>query len=219
MHFAVLGLGLGGEAEARLGLRPPPETSAAARRPTSGPCLKPWPDPPPTSTTLGIAGWRSIRKSPFELFSYWQTRRSVSGAPFSSGKRRSRKAMTSSSAARVGSRDWVSGSTATPCLSWANLTPRGLEVGKAVIHVAVVEVGPAGHGVGQEAAVALGRGEVEDLLPGGEDAAAEQVREIAWAAMGPARKRRRRLRMSTRCRAEPTSADRCAGGAWASSCR
>ena len=41
--------------------------------------MKPWPDPPPTNQTLSWPGRRSIRKSPFELFSYWQTRAWISG--------------------------------------------------------------------------------------------------------------------------------------------
>jgi hypothetical protein len=61
-------------------------TRSAAYRPTAGPCLKPCPDPAPTSTTFSNSGWRSISRSPFELFSYWQTRVSTSGAA-SAGKR------------------------------------------------------------------------------------------------------------------------------------
>src|SRR5262249_7209198 len=53
--------------------------------PIAGPCLKPWPDPPPASQTLSNPGWRSIRKSPFHVFSYWQTRVSTTGAPAKSG--------------------------------------------------------------------------------------------------------------------------------------
>jgi hypothetical protein len=56
--------------------------------------------------------------------------RMVSGAFLSNGKRRSRNAMISSSAALVGWRDCVSGSTSTPCASWANLTPRPSRSGK-----------------------------------------------------------------------------------------
>ena len=48
----------------------------------------------------------------------------------SSGKRRSRKAMILASADRVGSRDWVSGSTTVPCVSWANFEPRPSRSGK-----------------------------------------------------------------------------------------
>jgi len=56
---------------------------------TAGPCLKPWPEPPPTNQTFSIPGCRSIRKSPLEVFSYWQTRVSTIGASFKAGNRRS----------------------------------------------------------------------------------------------------------------------------------
>src|SRR5262249_17397920 len=82
---------LGGQREARLG--GPERSEQRARRvvATAGPCLKPWPEPPPTSQTFSNSGWRSMRKSPFEVFSYWQTRLSTSGAWASAGKRRTRK--------------------------------------------------------------------------------------------------------------------------------
>jgi hypothetical protein len=35
---------------------PPPSTSRATSSPTAGPCLKPWPDPPPTSHAFAAAG-------------------------------------------------------------------------------------------------------------------------------------------------------------------
>src|ERR1700674_5263064 len=42
--------------------------------PKAGPCLNPCPEPPPTNQTFSIPGCWSIRKSPFEVFSYWHTR-------------------------------------------------------------------------------------------------------------------------------------------------
>src|SRR5262245_59845550 len=39
-------------------------TRAATYSPNAGPCLNPWPEPPPASQTLSKSGWRSIRKSP-----------------------------------------------------------------------------------------------------------------------------------------------------------
>ena len=62
-----------------------------------------------------------------------------------------------------------------PVLVMGELDPAAFEIGEAVIHVAFVEIGPAGHGFGEKAAIALGRREVEDFLPGGEDAVAKQV--------------------------------------------
>src|SRR6185369_16527493 len=40
----------------------------ATYSPTKGPCLNPWPEPPPTSQTLSNCGCLSIRKSPLEVF-------------------------------------------------------------------------------------------------------------------------------------------------------
>src|SRR6476659_4157206 len=51
------------------------------------------------------------------------------------------------------------------------------EIGEAVEHVAVVEIGPAGHGTRREALVAGRRREKEDLLPGGDDPLADHVGE------------------------------------------
>ena len=51
-----------------------------------------------------MSGWKSIRKWPFELFSYWQTSAPESGVPLIKGKRRSRNATTSASADSLGSR-------------------------------------------------------------------------------------------------------------------
>ena len=57
------------------------------------------------------------------------------------------------------------------------LDPAALEVGKAVIQIAAVEVGPAGHRGAGETRVAGGRGEEEHLLPRGEDAVGEELGE------------------------------------------
>src|SRR5258708_13284473 len=64
-----------------------PSTCPATYSPTAGPCLNPCPDPPPTNHTLLNSGCRSIKKSPFELFSYWHTPVSVIGPPSSPGNR------------------------------------------------------------------------------------------------------------------------------------
>ena len=66
---------------------PSPNSAAATYSPSAGPCLNPCPDPPPANHTLSICGWRSIRKSPLEVFSYWHTRVSTIGASRSAGKR------------------------------------------------------------------------------------------------------------------------------------
>jgi hypothetical protein len=39
-----------------------PSTISAIRSPTAGPCLNPWPDPPPASHTFCALGWRSRMK-------------------------------------------------------------------------------------------------------------------------------------------------------------
>src|SRR6476469_230832 len=78
-------------ASANLGSTTPfPETNDTTWAPTAGPCLNPCPEPPPTSHTFSNSGWRSSKKSPFEVFSYWQTLDSIKGASKSSGKRRAR---------------------------------------------------------------------------------------------------------------------------------
>ena len=69
----------------------------------------------------------------------------------------------------------MSGSTIGAVRVVGELDASALEVGEAVIDVAAVEIGPAGHRAGLEAPVAGGRREVEDFLPGGDDPAAEQV--------------------------------------------
>ena len=56
---------------------------------------------------------------------------------------------------RVGRRPWVSGSTG-PVHVMRELDSAAFEVGQAVEHVAVVEVGPAGHRSGKEAPIAAG---------------------------------------------------------------
>src|SRR5258708_34717440 len=57
--------------------------------PSPGPWLNPCPEPPPTNQTFSIPGCWSIRKSPLEVFSYWQTRVSKIGESFKAGNRRS----------------------------------------------------------------------------------------------------------------------------------
>src|SRR5260370_27561059 len=57
--------------------------------PSAGPCLNPCPEPPPTNQTFSIPGCWSIRKSPLEVFSYWQTRVSKIGESFKAANRRS----------------------------------------------------------------------------------------------------------------------------------
>ena len=124
------------------------------------------------------------------------------GAPLSSGKRRSRKATISASAASVGRRSCVSGSTGTPCWSCANLTPRRLEVGEAVENVAAVEVRPTGHRAGKEAAVAGRRCEDRRLPAASAGSSGRSRRGRAWVATGRAQRRSGRRRSARPRRAE-----------------
>ena len=39
-----------------------PPSAAAIRSAIAGPCLKPWPEPPPSSHTPGCSGWRAAMK-------------------------------------------------------------------------------------------------------------------------------------------------------------
>src|SRR6516225_7363532 len=110
--------------ENRASLVPSPSTSPATCPPSAGPCLNPCPDPPPTSHTFSNSGCRSIRKSPLEVFSYWQTRVSTTGASFRAGKRWARKSRTAASPSGVVTREPVSGSKGGPWLSRAALKPR-----------------------------------------------------------------------------------------------
>ena len=87
INSAVLHYVFCGQRKSRLALRHCP-VGVARYSPIAGPCLKPWPEPPPTNQTLLISGCRSIRKSPFEVFSYWQTRVSTIGASRSAGNLR-----------------------------------------------------------------------------------------------------------------------------------
>ena len=59
--------------------RSSPMTSAERYSPTAGPCLNPWPEPPPTIHAPAIAGWRSMMKWVSIVSSYWQTRPSATG--------------------------------------------------------------------------------------------------------------------------------------------
>src|SRR5437899_9407667 len=62
------------DSEKRVSTAAPSSNCPVTYSPTAGPCLNPCPDPPPAYHTFSISGCRSIRKSPFEVFSYWQTR-------------------------------------------------------------------------------------------------------------------------------------------------
>src|SRR6266581_2463877 len=97
---------------------------SATCSPTAGPCLKPWPEPPPTSHTSFRSGWRSIRKSPFDVFSYWQTRVSRRGAVARAGKRLARNARMRSTLSALTTRSPASGSKGGPWRSGATLKPR-----------------------------------------------------------------------------------------------
>ena len=66
---------------------------------------------------VSSCGCRSIRKSPFELFSYWQTSAPASGAPRKHRETAVAEGDDSAIAASVGRRSWVSGSTSAPCTS------------------------------------------------------------------------------------------------------
>src|ERR1700730_6702006 len=66
---------------------PPSNICCATYSPNAGPCLKPCPEPPPANHTLFTCGCRSIKKSPFEVFSYWHTRVSTIGEFARAGKR------------------------------------------------------------------------------------------------------------------------------------
>src|SRR6266850_5902967 len=92
--------------------------------PTAGPCLNPCPDPPPANQTFSIPGCRSIRKSPLEVFSYWQTRVSTIGESLKTGNRSATYARTLSLATGETILDSVSGSTRSPCPSYAIFNPR-----------------------------------------------------------------------------------------------
>ena len=70
-----------------------------------------------------------MRKSPFEVFSYWQTRLSTSGAWASAGKRRTRKSREAARPAGVTWRSSASGSMGGPCASNASLKPRASRSG------------------------------------------------------------------------------------------
>ena len=46
----------------RSGSSAPVRSAATTRSATAGPCLKPWPEPPPTIQTDGSAGWGPAMK-------------------------------------------------------------------------------------------------------------------------------------------------------------
>ena len=151
--------------------------------PTAGPCLKPWPDPPPTIHTFGHAGWRSMMKSPLDVFSYWQTCASTSGAVPSAGNRRAKKAR--GRAHRVVADDPLGrvrvDRRAVPVD--ADLEAVRVEVGNAVEPCR--EVDPGGQAIHAEARVARRHAEVQHLLPGRPDPAADGLGEEAGQP-GPA---------------------------------
>src|ERR1051325_8291167 len=93
---------------------PFPESIWATYSPTAGPCLNPCPDPPPTSQTFSNPGCLSIKKSPLDVFSYWQTRVSVTGASASSGTRWPMYSRTASNPDVVTTRCPLSGSNSGP---------------------------------------------------------------------------------------------------------
>src|ERR1700688_5256736 len=103
---------------------PPSNICCATYSPNAGPCLNPCPEPPPANQTLFASGCRSIKKSPFEVFSYWHTRVSTMGAFARAGKRFATYSRTCSTDAAETTRDCVSGSTRSPWLSKALLKPR-----------------------------------------------------------------------------------------------
>ena len=56
--------GTRGPSPKRAGSGAPPRSVAASRSAIAGPCLKPWPEPPPSSHTDGCSGWRAAMKWP-----------------------------------------------------------------------------------------------------------------------------------------------------------
>ena len=157
-------------------------TRSATYSPTAGPCLKPWPDPPPAIQTLSKPGWRSMTKSPFEVFSYWQTgspRRARPSGRGNAGPRRPapwEPPRSTRRSPRVG----IDGVPVAH--RRRDLEAAALEVGDAVELLA--EVDPGGQGGRGETRVARGHAEEEDLLAGGKDPAPEGPREHAaepWA--------------------------------------
>src|SRR6267378_4890716 len=92
----------------------PSSSWPATYSPIAGPCLNPCPEPPPANHTFSISGCRSIKKSPFDVFSYWQTRVSTIGASFSAGNRHATYCRISSIALAETVRDCVSGSILSP---------------------------------------------------------------------------------------------------------
>src|SRR5260370_34378968 len=65
-------------------------TRRATISPSAGPCLNPWPEPPPTIHTFTFPGCRSTMKLWSVALSDWQTRGSTSGASFIPGKSEAR---------------------------------------------------------------------------------------------------------------------------------
>ena len=64
-----------------------PSTQSATYSPSAGPCLKPWPEPPPSSHHDSCSGGGATRKCVSPVSSYWQTRAPTIGASASDGNR------------------------------------------------------------------------------------------------------------------------------------
>ena len=159
------------ESEARL-WRASVQNPLSRSSPIAGPCLKPCPEPPPASQTLSKSGCRSRRKSPFEVFSYWQTRDSVNGAFCRAGNRSARKRYASANPEGLTSRSPVSGSKSTPWRSNANLKPRFSRSGSRMDRGGRrSRASTAARRA--EAGIALRRREEEHFLPRGEDPLSE----------------------------------------------
>ena len=100
------------------------KTSSAIISPTTGPCLNPCPDPPPSSHTFSAAGCRSTMKWLSGVCSYWQTRVSTSGASFMAGKRSARYSRMALRPSGFTTRSPLVGSKVGPRVSSAILKPR-----------------------------------------------------------------------------------------------
>ena len=171
----------------------------------TGPCLNPWPDPPPTSQTLSQAGWRSMTKSVSGVVSYWQTRVSTTGAPAIDGNRSSQVAPAEPD--RLGIDD---------ALAVGRVEDRAVAVrrefhaapgdGRDPVHRGVV-VDPAGEPLRVESAVTGGRAEEQHVLLGHPDEVARDIREEARKP-GPGREDERAARVDASRRGDTTSRSR-----------
>ena len=112
-----------GRARGTAPARADPRCSRRRTPPSAGPCLNPWPEPPPTSHQSGRSGWRATRKCVSGVRSYWQTRAPMIGAPASDGNRRAVYSRASASSPGSGSRSSTSGSTSRPGAVGRDLHP------------------------------------------------------------------------------------------------